>query len=271
MNTYGIDKRVWNALFGPGPREAAPSEVALAASICPEVLEEGIAWKSYRALRLTEDSPIALQCGTPYMQVRNALAAWVMDQSEAQLALKYLAKWDRKLGVWCAVACAETALGYISADEKRPRIALETARAWVRGKAFAGRVRAVGRNAMEAFEGTSAYVSASEAHARGATAYAVYDAQKGVFQSYNAAIHAISAGIYAPGMQRPGGDSYFDSFNEENERLKQVIAQAVIDYPTAEAVKPSRGLSRNTLAVGIVGAMIGAGAMHAAKNLKSMR
>jgi hypothetical protein len=49
---------------------------------------------------------------------------------------------DRKLVVTAACDCAEPALKYVRAGEDRPRKAIETARAWVRGEATIAEVRA---------------------------------------------------------------------------------------------------------------------------------
>ena len=63
----------------------------------------------------------------------------------------------RKQVVLAACACAETALKYVKKGEDRPRKAIETARAWVRGEATTAQVRAAAAAAYAA--ATAARVS----------------------------------------------------------------------------------------------------------------
>jgi len=69
---------------------------------------------------------------------------------------------DRKLLVAAACDCAELALPYVPSDEDRPRIAIETARKWLRGEATLEEVRA------------AAYASSAYDAAYAAYAYAAY-------------------------------------------------------------------------------------------------
>lgn len=73
--------------------------------------------------------------------LRNAIADCVATQTDARLVLRELTKVDRRLGVWCGAAVAETALRFVPAGEARPRAAIETARAWVHGLATANDCR----------------------------------------------------------------------------------------------------------------------------------
>ena len=54
---------------------------------------------------------------------------------------------DRKLIALAACDCAETALKFVPEGEDRPRIAIETTRAWCRGEATIGDVRKARRAA----------------------------------------------------------------------------------------------------------------------------
>lgn len=163
-DTFGIDERVWDAVIGVlGRRKVKPGDVALAASICPEMLNDGsnlkrfldlspearenfiregkFVWLPYKSLWLTEQSDLARECGASPVQIRNALAAWVMGVKNARFALNRLVRWDHKLGVWCACAVGEPPLRH------RPEVvsgfstwenathAIKITRDWVRGRA----------------------------------------------------------------------------------------------------------------------------------------
>jgi len=92
---------------------------------------------------------------------------------------------DRKLLVLAACACARTALKYVPDGEDRPRIAIETAEAWVRGEATIDQVRSASYAAAYA---ACAANAANAAHAANA-ANAAYAA--------NAASYAASLAAYA--------------------------------------------------------------------------
>lgn len=73
---------------------------------------------------------------------------------------------DRRTLVLAACDCAELALIHVLAGEDRPRIAIETARAWARGEATIEQVRAA------AYAATRAAASAASAAAYAADAAA---------------------------------------------------------------------------------------------------
>jgi len=62
----------------------------------------------------------------------------------------------RRQIVLAACACAETALKYVKPGEDRPRVAIETARAWVRGDASVEDVRVARKNAAAAYAAADA-------------------------------------------------------------------------------------------------------------------
>jgi hypothetical protein len=83
----------------------------------------------------------------------------------------------RKEVVLAACACAEPALKYVKAGEDRPRIAIETARKWVRGEATLEEVRTAAYAAAYAAAAYAAYAYAAAAYAAyAAAAYAAYAA-----------------------------------------------------------------------------------------------
>ena len=94
---------------------------------------------------------------------------------------------SRKAIVLAACDCAETALKFIPEGEDRPRMAIETARAWCRGHASLDEVQAAAyaaanaantanaaayAYAADAAANTAAYAAANAANATGAAAYA---------------------------------------------------------------------------------------------------
>ena len=131
---------------------------------------------------------------------------------DARKALEWLVKQNHRLGVWCACACAREALKYVPKGEDRPRIAIETAENWVRGKATKNQVK----KASDA-----AYVAADEAFS--AAAYAVAYAAAA---SANAATWAAAA--YAAWAAASAG---YDPDDEELRRLVDVIADVIMTFP----------------------------------------
>ena len=76
----------------------------------------------------------------------------------------------RKQLVLAACACAETALKYVPEGEERPRIAIETARKWARGKATLEQVKEAANNAH--YAAAAAYAAYAYAYAAAADAAA---------------------------------------------------------------------------------------------------
>jgi len=293
-----LDPRVWRAVLGK--RKATPGLVALAASACPEILGEAISrkqyaelsgsdkwdalrngavvWNQHDSLAETESSVVAVQCGTSAVQIRNALAEWVMAQKEARTALELIAKWDRKLGLWCACAVAESCLMLIPTGTNQARVAIETGRAWLLGDAtFEDMLKA-----SEATKDTATELARSDA-----------DLRRRKFRGYYSAFYAASCAIdsvlrsatsgpayagasvtyastaYASSIV--GSDSEYPRWKLEQAaemvRLRDVVAQGVISYPSSEMINPSGGITRSAVGAAVVGAIIGAGAMHLARKL----
>jgi len=285
MSKYGISKDAWMAVVGK--RKVTPALVTLAASLCPEILKEKtlassvdekgkVTWMPFASLAAAEQSDIAIEChgDNASIVIRNALAEWTMSHKDAEVPLRALAKWDRKLGVWCACAVAETALKHVPAGENRPRVAIETTRSWVMGRATIDNVR-------NAYSASSATATAAYTAYAYTAAYAAYSASSATYTAaYYAAAHAASAyaaasaaaSAYAASAYAASNATYATSEwerirNAELARLCEVIAQAIINYPTDEMVEPSRGLSAGAIAAGLAGAALGAGLMYTARKL----
>lgn len=85
--------------------------------------------------------------------------------------------------VLAACSCAECCLPIFEArhlGDKRPRTAIETARAWARGKATTEQVR----HAADAAYAATAYAAAATAYAAAAAAYAAYTAYAAAANAY---------------------------------------------------------------------------------------
>ncbi|KKK78850.1 hypothetical protein LCGC14_2839430, partial [marine sediment metagenome] len=94
---------------------------------------------------------------------------------------------DRKLLVAAACDCAELAFPYVPSGEDRPRIAIETARKWIRGEATLKEVRAAAYAASDAaFASASSYAASDAA-----------DAASSASSSASSACSACSSASYA--------------------------------------------------------------------------
>lgn len=273
MNTYGIDERVWKKVVGRG--WVWPGSIALAASVCPELLNEGIKWQAYASLHDTETSKIAIECGTSPLQIRNALADWATNEANVMKTLERLAEWDRRLAVWCACAVAETVLKYVPVDEGRPRTAITTVRAWVLGHATTVQVQIAGRGANAAAKSATA-VRASVNYAAEAAAFATaYAADAAVTgpESYQITAaanvaHEAATAEASVGRSSPAYELDYPEWPRVRDAnlkpLREVVAGAIISYPTTEETNASRGLaSGRTLVAGALGVMLGAGIVRA--------
>jgi hypothetical protein len=105
----------------------------------------------------------------------------------------------RKQIVLAACACAETALKFVKPGEDRPRLAIETARAWTRGEATiedVRRARAAAVAAAAAYSADAAATAAYSAAYTTATATAAYSddaAAAAAAAAYTTATAAYSA------------------------------------------------------------------------------
>ena len=143
---------------------------------------------------------------------------------DAREALKWLVKQNRRLGVWCACACAREALKYVEQGEDRPRIVVETAEDWVRGKATKNQVG-------KASAAADAYVGSSSA--------AAYAASSAAAAAASGAYHAACYAAYA--AYDAAYDASYDASaarKKELQRLVDVIADAIMTFPQKRA-KPT--------------------------------
>ena len=128
-----------------------------------------------------------------------------MVAEEAPELLTQVLAADHRAGVWCAAQCARTALHDVPEGEDRPRVAIETAEAWVRGEATPAAAEAAAI-AAEAAARRAASAAARHSGAAYAAAYAaeaahlpsdivpdVYDAYDAYDAAYLVATHADQA------------------------------------------------------------------------------
>jgi len=108
----------------------------------------------------------------------------------------------RKQLVLAACACAETALKYVPEGEERPRIAIETARKWARGKATLEQVKEAANNAHYA-AAAAAYAAAAAAAYAAAYAYAYAAAAAAADASARTKVLAECAKIVRRTLKEP--------------------------------------------------------------------
>ena len=94
--------------------------------------------------------------------------------------------------VSAACDCAELSLKYVEVGEERPRVAIETARKWVRGEATLEEVKKAARKADR-----SAYDAAHAAHAADRSAYDAAHAAHAASHAASAACAAYAAAAHA--------------------------------------------------------------------------
>jgi hypothetical protein len=138
---------------------------------------------------------------------------WEGDNTPPQLMLRECTKVDGKRLVLVACACAEIAMQYVPEANKKPRAAIEKARAWVRNEASINEVRSAadatytsgrGRLSASVYAVSAAYHSAKTA----ISAYNVTQNRTSPNNAYQFAIDAASdvetATRYASGRSPSG-------------------------------------------------------------------
>ena len=112
--------------------------------------------------------------------VAATLHDWCALQRDACAVVDEITSVDRRLGVWLACQVVRTVLHHIPAGEDRPRIAVEAAERWVRGKASSQECRTAARNAEEFWLTTqNNHTVISVATASSSVAYAAADEDNG--------------------------------------------------------------------------------------------
>jgi hypothetical protein len=123
---------------------------------------------------------------------RDLETAWSeCERGDWMLWLATRAGVDRRLLVQAACDCAETALQYVPEGEERPRVAVETARAWCRGEATLEEVREAAYADDDAAYADAADAAAYAADAAAAAAYAADAADAAAYAAYAARLDSL--------------------------------------------------------------------------------
>ena len=209
LNECGINPRVWDAVMGDDP--VSPARVALAAGMCPEVLDKGLVWTPFKSLIETEESDLARECLASPLQIRAALVQWVELQKSAKDVLLALVQWDHKLAVWCACACVETTLKYMPEGEDRPGCVVRTGREWVLGRASDGDLRKAADNA-----GNLSNTHRSMRDFSNRASFRVAQAAWKIFYD----VSGVATELW-----------YAQAWVSDSEHLTNEIAQAIVNFP----------------------------------------
>lgn len=127
----GIDPIVEKTILGAKDRRKwKPERVALAAALCPEILGEKKVW-TRNPRSLVEAEKMGIQCGRSILQIKIPLVAWARDVGP-YAAMKALASWDTMLTAWVGAAIASRVEKHTGSYEKTIRAAIEDLRAVVR-------------------------------------------------------------------------------------------------------------------------------------------
>jgi len=160
---YGISEKVWNAIIGT--KNPTLPRIMFAAALDPLLIHDLYDIPEPRSLiecvRLADMGTR----GDLRNYLRGVLTEWIMEQGDARAAIRPIAKWDQRLGVWLAAAAAENVLRFVPASEKRPTRAVQAARDWVYGLATVRDVRAAA---------DAVYAYAADAYAADASAAAAF-------------------------------------------------------------------------------------------------
>jgi len=312
MSTYGIDDDVYilaDSASRNGKYVPRPAIVALAASLCREVMHEDI---PAPPKSLADAEKMAIEChgDSSRAVVRNALSAWVASKRSTSDALSEVAAWDNKLAVWCGCAIAEAAMNLSATLDPSYRGMISLARNWVVGLATSERIMFAALDAADQvailLEGTIADVGRNQTVSDLVTAnYAASFAAATAVSSLRLARAAsdfraapskrtkeqllAEAGLLMRNAkksvtEKPANkkadsdemraairlddlamDEYWDKRTRREELLfRDVVEQAIFTFPTSRPIAPSRGLvNGRSLAAGMAGVLIGAGAMYA--------
>jgi len=150
-----------------------------------------------------------------FEKLKITLSQWAMTTGRADDALRVLTMWDRRFGVWCACQVAREALRFVPKDEQRPLRAIETAEAWVVGKATTDDVRSASAAAADAY------------------AYAAYAATYGAAYAVAAADDAASAARFAAyrAADAAGASASAAANVSELAHLCTIVSDACLSFP----------------------------------------
>jgi len=142
-------------------------------------------------------------------------------------AARHLAKLHRRLGVWAAASCARESLHIVSNGETLPRVAIETAEAWVAGLATAEQADESGYAAnTDAFYSDTATAAANCAAAWAASAVTSKATAAAAKSAARRAAHAR-----ASDKEAVDGSRWQMANRAELRRLVSVIVDRLVLFP----------------------------------------
>ena len=139
---------------------------------------------------------------------------------------------DRRVVVLAACECARTALVYVKMDEKRPRIAIETAERWARGDTTVSlsdvtEAADAAANVANAAAATYAAYVAANAAANAATNAAYVAADVAAEAAANAATYAANAATYAAYAAANAADNVADARTTTLRQFADIVRRHV--------------------------------------------
>ncbi len=170
-----------------------------------------------------------------YRQALETISQWVTSRRSADSAIREIAQYDRRLGVWCAAQLARTVLRAVPKGEGRPLIAVETAERWVIGEATAQQCRDAASSSAAAAADMPFRSAQSSTHA----AYAAARAAKTAVEHQSFASGTASSAAYAADMaayymdKSPSlSQAEFKALRiADGRRLLEALADACLSYP----------------------------------------
>lgn len=157
-----------------------------------------------------------------------------MTTKRVDEALRALTRWDQRFGVWCACQVAREVLRYVPAGELRPLRAVETAEAWVTGRATQDEAK---RAAACAYEAASIYPAddvvtyACNACGYAAEAAQDHDAVDVLEAAAEHAAYTAYAAAYAADVAEYGHPEWDRVCSTKLVRLREVVSSACMSFP----------------------------------------
>ena len=236
-NPYGIDDRVWSRIVGS--ETPTIDKIMFAAALDPLMLVDLDMIQPPRSLAECVQLGEMGTRGNLETYLRSVLIKRVMsDVSRVEKTLNNIALWEIRLGVWCAAACAESVLRFVTVREVRPRLAVEAAKGWVLGVIDADAARAAERAAANVaaadFEySASSVASAAASHAANAAVMAAYSvAARDAASAYAASASAAATAAHAAyAAAYRAADSATYAARSADVFICEAIAHAIDTYP----------------------------------------
>jgi len=171
--------------------------------------------------------------------IPDGLAAWCREQTDAHMVMRKIAQIDRRLVIWCACACAETAAPFVPTGEESVATAIRAARGWVARSATLKLVRQVSRRVRKAASGAGSHALASAALSAWKACFLVYApdiAAPGAAADVVFYVADATSFSQDPGQSDPAASASSARFEQTYRSLCGVIADAVATLP-AERIK----------------------------------